>query len=741
MPCSCGAVRIIRQKVLCPKCESIVLLDPKPRIEAIEKCLEDATGLLDEILQTVSPEFLVVRLVIEREIAAMRCLSQVSAKSDAVKRWLSISYLLSKYPWKGIGSPRSSFVEYLIFAGEEILEYENVIHRLRKKLAEVVLIDGKEEIVPTEFDVLYTIPSGVLEQYEQQLLLTKVIVEKEDSKSFDVSFVRETMLQPRFPLIIGDDVFRQLKRNYSHRILPFMSPSNASDFIKISLKIAGFIAFQLGRDFGEHFGLLETDTEYLEGMKAIIIDELSEKATWCFKQLENPSRHPAANLGETIIIKTIDDTVFLPYFSIYLLAHLCLRWEKSSEKGEYYRYIGETVEDIVFSFVSAYSVNTNHPINGKPLLRIPHPERQGEEIADIMAYDSSNLIVVESKFREILTIKDLEIELTKFQEKIKYIKANMLKFGFSNGLQIRPFFYVPYPPYVEWNGIKLIPSLVLLGTELTKFCKPRPIELVPRSQELQNLLQKIKDATPYPTDLSIIDSSVPQNIYRIQDGVVESYDEEEITILIDNPVGIPTILIVDISEEIYKELLANKVGKGDVIKMALVNLNNTWTMIQMVEFKTVGRVTSSRDDLDIYGLHSILRINSGEHAIEKIVFQTWGEETGKELLEVLKKWNISLPSFIQHQLEKGQNVLIAVGKLLQMATTFSTLLQCKCGEVMEFPSSEALEIFKSVSPAGIQCEKCDPGLLKRLEKNGHPLKKIDDSTMFEYRMRHQKEKT
>ena len=173
--------------------------------------------------------------------------------------------------------------------------------------------------------------------------------------------------------------------------------------------------------------------------------------------------------------------------------------------------------------------------------------------------------------------------------------------------------------------------------------------------------------------------------------------------------------------------------------MILLNLNKTWTQIQLVEFKVMGRYKLPRNELDVYGLFSILRLNSGDHAIEKLVLQTWGEKCGREILEVLKKWNIDLSQFFQHQIGKGQNVLTGVGKLLGLADVHENLVQCKCGEVLGF-SSDFLKVMKKLYPDGIKCSNCDPEQLQRLKEMGYQLKKVDYSTILEYKLRHSKEK-
>lgn len=615
MPCACGDIRIIDKKLQCPSCDSIVVSDSQPKIQELEQCLKDASAFLYSTLEGVNPEVLIEILAMEREKVAQRCLTDFLDKENELKRWLSISFLISKYPWNGNGLPNYGFVEYLISCAEEIIEFENDIYKLKKGLRKIVISDNKEKIVPTEFDVIQKIPEHVLNEYKNDDILTKRMAEKaEDATNADLLLIKAAMVQPGLPLIIGDEIYRHLKKNCSIRLLPNLRPANVNDFIEIALKFAGFTALQLGRDFSNNYGLLKISDQYMEQIKLAFKGESGSKVEWYLQQLER-STGSIRNLGQTIIIKTREGLVFLPYFSIYLEAHLCLRWGASSEKGEYYRYIGETVEDIIFSFVSAYSANTDHPLTGKPLLRVPWPGNRGKEIADVMVYDAHYLIVIESKFWETITVKDLELELEKFYDKIEYIKSNLIDFGFSPTLEVKPIFYVPYPPYNEWNGIKLIPSLILLGNEISKYFTPMTIKLSRKNKKLKQIIEAIKNATPYPVDLSLFDSAIPSNKYRVQDGVIESYDEEDVTAYIDNPIGQPTPLILDISKDVFRELRSKCIGKGDVIKMLVVNLNKTWSLVQLLDFTVIEK--SAYLDIDTSGLLSILEVNSGSYAIEK----------------------------------------------------------------------------------------------------------------------------
>lgn len=44
----------------------------------------------------------------------------------------------------------------------------------------------------------------------------------------------------------------------------------------------------------------------------------------------------------------------------------------------------------------------------------------------------------------------------------------------------------------------------------------------------------------------------------MQDGVVESYDENEVTVIINNPIGVPMSFIADINKSLYTEFITEE---------------------------------------------------------------------------------------------------------------------------------------------------------------------------------------
>jgi len=168
----------------------------------------------------------------------------------------------------------------------------------------------------------------------------------------------------------------------------------------------------------------------------------------------------------------------------------------------------------------------------------------------------------------------------------------------------------------------------------------------------------------------------------------------------------------------------------------LFNLNMAWSQIQLVEFRIMKQYEFPRDQLDDLGLISVLKSHSAQDELENLINQFFGEELGNEILAVLKKWNINLVKFIERQRNKGQNILIGIGKMLGLADYFDAIVQCRCGEVMGF-SSGLINFVKKLYPDGnVQCNKCDATQISRLKQLGYPGVMVDHSILFGYALEH-----
>jgi hypothetical protein len=203
-----------------------------------------------------------------------------------------------------------------------------------------------------------------------------------------------------------------------------------------------------------------------------------------------------------------------------------------------------------------------------------------------MGYDARHVLLLECKFWDSPTLIALEAELAKFEKKLDYIQNNLEKFGLNKRLKVIPLFYTPYAPYSGWHSIYILPTAVAFGIKLGAFFQPRKIKLFKSIPELERLLDIVTSPLPFPIDASRIAEELPSNKYNIHDGIVFKYDNNEVTVFYEIPVSLYGILTyLDINEETFCKLRKENVVSGDIIRMLTVNLNDTWTMIQLLDFR------------------------------------------------------------------------------------------------------------------------------------------------------------
>lgn len=321
----------------------------------------------------------------------------------------------------------------------------------------------------------------------------------------------------------------------------------------------------------------------------------------------------------------------------------------------------------------------------------------------------------------------MDSELDKFYKKIEYIRTNLTKFGFNGNLTVMPFFYVPFPPYFNWNGIKLVSSIVVLSVDLHQLLPARKLELQAKFAPTSKLLTN--EPTPYALDASLIDSSLKPNTYRIQDGVINSITKNELEVLVTLNPDTPFGIWVQITDEIYKDLVAKRVDKGDIIKMALLNMNGTWSMMQMMDYSLITPYDKSRGSLDNYGLIAVLKAHSKGKDLEVVINQMFGPKSASEIFTRAKKWNINLGKLVDCQVNKGQNILTGIGYFLGLGDNESSILvQCRCGEVIAGDQQMIKNLQELYSDGKIQCKRCDPTQRTRLSaKLGYELHQINYS--------------
>lgn len=405
MPCTCGATRIIDEEVLCPKCNKIAVLNPQQLVLELSDELENLKRDFLLALKQVDPETIIIGLLREREKIAKLCIINYSQEKAKIKRWLALSYIISKYPWHGEGQLKEGIASHLINLTEAILSTENEIFKLEKGWSQLVSIDGTQKVVATEYDALTAIPSKVAGKYQESLKTGLSEWDREFAGLVNEEFetLKGIIAQPGVSYVIGDELYREIRKIFGRRLLPFLSPAKTKSFNDISTSIIAFVATKLGNNFSANEGLTAVPKSFFEQYMVMIGNNFGDdNAKWYFENMRYNAEH-SSGLGCTVIFET-KEKIFLPYYSLFLLVHISSRWSKEHQKGEFLNYIGSSVEDLIFANLCAYEVKTEHPILKVPLIRVNHPERK-EEIADIMAYDEKYLIVIESKFRESLTLR------------------------------------------------------------------------------------------------------------------------------------------------------------------------------------------------------------------------------------------------------------------------------------------------------------------------------------------------
>jgi hypothetical protein len=587
VPCErCGADRIItRQRVLCPNCDHVLVLDTheilENRMEAIDSKLSIAIDSTD-YNQTFGSA------IVNRELAAKAIIYLPTKRRYAVNEWLAYTYLLRNLQYSkknGI----SNFTEILDLS-REMVQFHNEIRSLELGLAVAVKSGDKENFEWTEREPLSFVPE---EAYNGPDFRTTLAGISDRDLNIETAMLQEGLMLPIWMVLLSEDISRILKRCCHSRILPFIKDaSQARKFVEISreLSIQGLASNILQGVNAQGEGLIITDESGLQQIKQNLWESFhTDDVKWYFRSLISEAPDGKFDFGCSIIVRDEQvDFVCLPLYSLLMLAYATLKWLKEADLGKALNFKGGVVEDYFFRFVNAYNLSLDDPRTGRPLLRVQHPENPSIEIADIMGYNDKHVLVLECKFWNAPTLGELEEELSKFEEKLNYIQSNLKKFGFDKELKVVPIFYTPYAPYATWHRIPILPTAFAVGVKIGEVFSARKIKLIDKVPGLEKLFELIKGPAPFPIDASQLIKSLQPNIYNVHDGLVLKYDDTEITVFIDLPVSLyGFFLYLDITDETFRKLKQKGVSPGDIIRMITVNLNGTWTMVQLLYFKKI----------------------------------------------------------------------------------------------------------------------------------------------------------
>lgn len=590
MPCEkCGTDRIITtQRILCPNCDHIVVVDAKKVIENRKQKMEEIDRRISMEMDSTDYNQTFGSAIVNREIAAKAIVSLPVRRTHAVKEWLAYTYVLRNLEYSKNSEGLSNFSE-TVELSREMVRLRNEIYRLDRKLAVLVRSGDEEKLEWTEHEPLSFVPEEVYRHPNSKMILDGI---NDREINLETTMFQEALMLPISIVLLSEDISRILKRCYHSRILPFIkNSSQATKFVEISLDLAiqGFVS-NTSKGVDEQFeGLLMTDEVGLQQTKQNLWHKFhSDDVKWYFRSLMNETCSDKFDLSCSIIVKDKQlHLICLPLYSLMMLGHATVKWMKTADLGRTLNLKGEVVEDYFFRFVNAYDLSTEHPITRKPLLRVEHPTRP-TEIADIMGYNDKNVLVLECKFWNTPTLLELEEQLAKFREKVHYIQSNLEKFGFDADLKVIPVFYTPYAPYPSWHGISILPTAFEVGMKIGEIFPPKKVKLIPKVPGLEKLFELVNGPLPFPIDASHVLDSLPQDRYRIHDGLVLKFDETELTTLIDLPVSqYAFFTYLDITNDTFEELNQKGVFPGDVLRMVTVNLSGTWTITQLLLFRKI----------------------------------------------------------------------------------------------------------------------------------------------------------
>jgi len=589
VPCEkCGTDRIVtKQKILCPKCDKVTGIDVKKAIDSRKNELQKTLSFFKKEIKMTHYNQTFGSAVLNRELAAKAIIYSPRNRSYAVTEWFAYSFLLKNLKYlKNNG--RSNFPT-LLNLSRKIVSLNDEISCLTKGLAVIIKNGDQEDFVFTEKEPLSFVPDEAHSDSEDKISKTALFGKNLHA---DIVMFQEGLMSQIQTVILSEEISQILRKTHHSRLLYFVNNSSkASKFVEISFNLA-----KDGLNQNISIGVDET----VQGIKIIYNSDLrklknallgnfqSDDINWYFENLLNNSNQNMFDFFNAIIVKDEQlNTISLPLFSLLMLGYATIKWMDDSDVGRALNLKGGTVEDFFLRFLSGYDICLEHPITGDKLIRVKHPD-QPIEIADLMGYNSDNVLVLESKFWNVPILSKLEEEIEKFEKKVDFISGNLQKFGLNKNLNVIPIFYTPYAPYKKKNKILIFPTAISVGTKIGTVFGLRKIELLKKFPDLDKLFELIKYPLPFRIDAASLLENVPENKFGINDAVVWEYDKEELTVFIDTPVSVEAGLVyLDLTEGICEKLKQEKINRGDILRIITADLNGAWSLIQLIDFRKI----------------------------------------------------------------------------------------------------------------------------------------------------------
>ncbi len=626
-----------------------------------------------------------------REDAAAGLLSD-PGNFEFARKWVAASHLLVQADTCSSSADEVVSPPELLLASEEVIRLDDRLEALRKNCLDV-LDDGT--FVRTEKERLREVPSSVLNG------ITAEIGEGWTALGSLETVFGKDLVYPIRELITSEALSRSLPAVFHRRLAPDLNnASRATAFSRICSSLAAFIGFIIGPAFRSNNGILPVPDQGFGFMKRLLEKEIDkEQLAWFFGLASKIKGSKLEGLGySTIIRDSSAQLTYLPYHSLYMLSVRTYKYTTSTELGSAANYKGRAIEDVLFNGATA-CLQTTHPKNSRKLLRYQLPDGKGD--LDVAGFDKSNLLLIEAKFWDSPTVESLEEELDKFMQRIEYVRQNLSKLGFEPGLKITPVFFTPYAPFPKWQEIILLPSISsIISFIFTKF-GPRPFELIAGDERIRQFVQTDRKDRLMALDGSMVSSDVPENLYRIHDGVVDLLEDNEITVYAMTLAARAYPIFCEVSEPVAQQLRSSGVGHGTVIRMGLYNVLGGWAPTQLCCF----RVLKSFEETKGQSPEMILTLANASSAKEAFVLRTWGEQLGKEILDFTKRWDVDLPKLLARLERKGQNYLSGVGIALGLQDMFDHVEQCSCGDVFGTSKKLAVQLSKLYPDGKPRCPR------------------------------------
>lgn len=589
----CGSVRLIsKERIFCPQCDNVVV---NPSINEIEVRVKEFSQLIsnfDNELFESDFNHIIGSASVNREVHARYSVNMPNESAYAIVTWLANYFIISRatYLRKNIKGNKLNYSKLMGMSRNIIVAHRD-LELFQNDEAKSVSINGKNQVVLSEHQPLRFIPENTMEEFRKKFESCRedhfLGLSEDYGVHAEIILYREFISKRVKDLIDSLRLSDNIKKVFPKRLLPNLRGNDVDRFIEMSDLLLGYL-FSHPDLIYRNAGIFLTNRSNLNYLQKICFKDYTQsEIDWYFSNLISTPNGSLNNLGaSTIFIDEQTQAVHIPTFTLLLLQSSSFRWLKSPRVGQMSNEIGQLVEDLFFINLQAYQIKRTHPLTGKKLIRIPHPEKRNEEIADVMGYNDKTLVIVETKFWDTPILEKLEEELEKFHLKVNYIKNNLDKFGFSHFDNILPIFYSPYAPHCIWNDIQLVYSTLMFHEILLKYFPKIKYSLdTTIDPKLIEILENISTIVPYPTDINYFDKKIPTGTYRIQDLCVLRYDENEVTAFYENPLGHSWMIYIDITPELYQKLKSDNIRKGDIITGVIKKIVREWLITQLVYYK------------------------------------------------------------------------------------------------------------------------------------------------------------